>query len=571
MKKDLINKIKNIVTALVSPSVKITNEIESFRATMMSSLLLIYIALTLMTYYWLTLVLPLEEIEPMFFVMIVLVPLLFLLYLLSRTQYTKSVAWLWVVTLIIIIYYSALTTVNEARMIQILAYMGNVILISSFILSFLSTIIISLFCIVSLAIITKIEPSITALTGGWLVRYMIFLAFLGVLGGYLRDYFFRLSRSRALQDSTNASRNLFLASMSHEIRTPLMAIIGFSEIMKESYPNTKDFDVYVDRINENSNYLLQLVNNVIDLSRIDAGQVVVDKQLINLQDEIAKMVKYFTQRAQEKRLDLVLNIDPKVPKYIDTDAVKFRQILTNLLENAIKFTDRGVVKLKLTLQRNKTNVLNVEIVDQGCGINENEKSEIFNFFIRGESKNSKNKMGAGIGLALSRKLAQAMGGDILLKKTEVGMGSVFLFSLPLGKEQSKIIERKRLNVKNDEVLEGMKILVAEDSEDNRAFLNVVLQKKHVDLTMVEDGEKAIEKVRSEGPFDLIILDLQMPVMNGYEAVKKIRKQGMKGPIIALTAHALSQDRDRCLEAGFSDYLSKPVSPYELINKLHLHI
>ena len=523
MKRELISRVRSFVISLVRPSSKITNEVEAFRATMMSSLLLIYIFLTIMTYYWLKTLLPEVEIKLIKSIFSFTVPLFFIFYFLSRTRYTKAVAWSWITLMLSVIFYTAFSVQNEMRTVQILAYIGNVILISSFILSTMSTFLISVTCIASLIIIPHFVSDITVISGSWLVRYMIFLSFLGVLSVYLREYFFRLSRRRALVESTNESKSLFLASMSHEIRTPLMAIIGFSEIMKEKYPDPTEYNLYVDRIHENSKYLLQLINNVIDLSRIDAGQIVVDKQNINLQSEIGSLVNIFTERAQEKRLDLVLKIEPDVPSDLCTDVVKFRQILTNLLDNAIKFTDRGVIKLTINLKKSlgsRYKWLNIEITDQGCGISREDANQIFEFFNRGHSRSAKKKLGAGIGLALSSKLAQALGGDLRLKKSEPGKGSIFSLRIPLEPVNWSVKKVSNEKAQQNLTLEGLKVLVAEDSEDNRAFLNIVLKRSEVDLTMVEDGAKALEKVESDGPYDLILLDLQMPVMDGYEAVRK---------------------------------------------------
>ncbi|MCB0391862.1 MAG: response regulator [Bdellovibrionales bacterium] len=574
MGNKVINLFKTILNKLVKPSDKILNEVEIFRATMLSSLLLIYITLTIITYFWLQTDLSPEvmtKITPLFLTSILMY---FLFYLVSRTKFYKPIALSWIISLVVIFISAAFLADSEMQRVRILSLIGHGILVSSLILSTRGTIVVSVLSIIITGAVMNNYFNIPPVFEGWIIRNLLFFTVFAGLGVYLRDYFIVLSHKRGLEDSTNESKNLFLATMSHEIRTPLTAIIGFSELMKNKKTNDVQKAFYVDRIHENSKYLLQLVEKVIDLSRIGAGQVVINKNVIEIRKLIFEVVNKYLSQAETKGIEINVKFHEGVPQTFNTDPVKLKQIVSNLLENAIKFSDKGMIEVIVKIVRLNINksFLQIEVIDQGFGISVEDSQRIFDFFNRGESGKSRLKSGSGIGLALSKKLARALGGDLNLKESLVNRGSVFQLMLPItsinkGKKKNQKIKQDAL-----EKMKGMNVLIAEDSEDNRTFLNIVLKSKNLNLTMVENGLQALNRASyATDHFDLIILDLQMPIMDGYEAVSKMRKNGIDKPIIALTAHAFSQDRERCLKAGFTDYLSKPVSPTELINKLSSYV
>lgn len=574
MGNKVINLFKTILNKLVKPSDKILNEVEIFRATMLSSLLLIYITLTIITYFWLQTDLSPEvmtKITPLFLTSILMY---FLFYLVSRTKFYKPIALSWIISLVVIFISAAFLADSEMQRVRILSLIGHGILVSSLILSTRGTIVVSVLSIIITGAVMNNYFNIPPVFEGWIIRNLLFFTVFAGLGVYLRDYFIVLSHKRGLEDSTNESKNLFLATMSHEIRTPLTAIIGFSELMKNKKTNDVQKAFYVDRIHENSKYLLQLVEKVIDLSRIGAGQVVINKNVIEIRKLIFEVVNKYLSQAETKGIEINVKFHEGVPQTFNTDPVKLKQIVSNLLENAIKFSDKGMIEVIVKIVRLNINksFLQIEVIDQGFGISVEDSQRIFDFFNRGESGKSRLKSGSGIGLALSKKLARALGGDLNLKESLVNRGSVFQLMLPITSINKE--KKKNQKIKQDalEKMKGMNVLIAEDSEDNRTFLNIVLKSKNLNLTMVENGLQALNRASyATDHFDLIILDLQMPIMDGYEAVSKMRKNGIDKPIIALTAHAFSQDRERCLKAGFTDYLSKPVSPTELINKLSSYV
>ena len=565
--------IKTKFYYLVKPSECIEGDEQAFRATMLSSLLLLYAFLTSSSFLWSSYSMPevTARVENNFYIAIFMMGVF---YILSRTRFSPYVAWTWILFMISMLAFSASAVLRETQAVQMLVHIGNAIFISSFIFSTLSTIFVSIICISILAFSPDIYPVISEEAGDSLMRFMFFISALSVLSVHLRNHFFKLSRQKALADATNESKNLFLASMSHEIRTPLTAIIGFSEVVKEQNDIPTPTRLYLDRIYENSKYLLQLISNVIELSRLEAKQIIVENCKSNVANEVTSSVDSFFRKASDKGLEIRLNIDPSVPKQVITDPVKTRQILNNLLDNAIKFTEKGVITLNVNTindpikkQRNMV----YEVVDQGCGIEPKDLQKIFEFFHRGGSLKSKMQIGAGIGLALSQKIAQAMGGELRIKSTQPGEGCVFQFVVPIKEYKAEVYQLYEANNSIEDVNRSPNILLADDSENSRMLFEVVFGQTDMNLTLVEDGQQAVNKVVESGKFDLIVMDLQMPNMDGYEAVEKIREMGVNTPIIALTAHALSQYRDRCMKSGFTDYVTKPIIPSKFIKKVRSYL
>ncbi|MCB0391026.1 MAG: response regulator [Bdellovibrionales bacterium] len=566
-------RVRSKLYLLVAPSKYITDEKAAYRATMVSTLILLYIFLTIVSFVWSTYTMPqvTAKIEYSFYIAIILKGIF---YLLSRTRYSYYVSLSWVIFMIFILMYSASFVLTETQAVQLLVHIANAIFVSSFIFSTFSTILISLVCITIISFSPEIYPVISYQSGDSLMRFLMFISALSTISGYLTDHFFELSRKNAYADATNESKTLFLASMSHEIRTPLTAIIGFSELAQSQRNLPKKTQLYLNKIFENSNYLLQLISNVIELSKIEAKQLFVQEVKVNMVNEIESAVSSFVKKAEEKDLKLNFNVSKTFPKYLLADSVKVRQILNNLIDNAIKYTEKGEIEINLSIRQDiKAGVKKVyiEVVDQGYGISLENQDTIFEFFQQGHSLITNAQGGAGIGLALSRKLARALGGELRLKSSKIEKGSVFQFSLPLKECPAEVLSIPQNQIISNTRKKNPQILLADDSENSRMLFELVFRKTNMNLTVVEDGKQAVDKIMENKNYDLIVMDLQMPVMDGYEATLKIREMGVKTPIIALTAHALSQFRDKCFESGFNDYITKPITPSSFLRKIQNYL
>jgi PAS domain S-box-containing protein len=376
---------------------------------------------------------------------------------------------------------------------------------------------------------------------------------------------------KAAEDA-NREKSNFLANMSHEIRTPLGAILGFSEILTEPGLKEEEFKDYVKIINRNGQSLSVLIDDILDLSKVEAGHLEVEKTNLVLWDLMRNIETLFKLKAEAKGLKLVIEAKGPVPEKIKSDPTRLRQVLLNIVGNAIKFTSQGEVKITIQMRPNPDPSLAGELVfyisDTGLGISAEEAERLFQPFTQADSSTTRKFGGTGLGLALSRKLARALGGDVILQQSVPGQGSTFKVSIlaepvqeisPPAAEMAPTVGPKAAS---PVPLPGVNILVADDSSDNRLLISRILNKTgaHVDLAV--DGCKAVEKAR-EAEYDIVVMDMQMPNLDGYEATRQLRGSGFAGPIIALTANAMRNDREKCLEAGCSDYLPKPIDPVQL--------
>ncbi|HYW79590.1 MAG TPA: ATP-binding protein, partial [Thermoguttaceae bacterium] len=381
----------------------------------------------------------------------------------------------------------------------------------------------------------------------------------------------------AAQAATHAKSD-FLANMSHEIRTPMTAIIGYIELIAEGCQNRCEFSHttsdHLNAVRRNADYLLGLINNILDLSKIEAGQCHVEQIEYSLPKLVSEIVSLMKLRAGEKGLSLVVQYDGPIPDTITTDPIRLRQILVNLIGNAIKFTERCEVRIAVRLLGRNGNAprLQMKVIDTGIGMTEEQIPRLFQPFTQADSSTTRRFGGTGLGLAISKRLAEMLGGELHAESVP-GKGSVFTATVatgslqnvrwlenpeeagPLDEQADPAIPRKTPTIKG-------RVLLVEDGPDNQRLISCVLKKGGADIQVAENGLLAIESIEAANakgqPFDVILMDMQMPVMDGYAATQQLRSDGCTCPIIALTAHAMSGDRQKCLKAGCDDYLTKPI-------------
>ena len=384
-----------------------------------------------------------------------------------------------------------------------------------------------------------------------------------------------MQRDKAL-DALKA-KGEFLANMSHEIRTPLNAILGFVEILKEESYGRKS-EQYVDIIDSSSKSLLQVIEDILDFSKIKSGKLDIDKVNFNPKSEFEVVTYLFNARCAQKNISLTLNIDDNLPETINTDPLRIKQIITNLMSNAVKFTKE---KKNITVDINYDNkLLNISIKDQGIGIAHNKLNHIFDAFIQEDTSTTREYGGTGLGLSISNELVKLLGGKLKVK-SEVGVGSNFYFSIPITVAKKKI-EKQTISQNID--FKNKKILLVEDNKANQMFMKVILKKINLSFDIANDGVEAIEmfvKNNSNNEdklskYNAILMDENMPNMNGIEATKQILKYEKEHnlthtPIIALTANALKGDREKFLNAGMDEYMTKPINKNKLAKILNMFI
>lgn len=372
--------------------------------------------------------------------------------------------------------------------------------------------------------------------------------------------------NKALESSK--LKSLFVANMSHEIRTPLNAIIGFSELLTWGETLNERQEEYVKSIQVSSQHLLGLIENILDLSKIEAGKLDIVLDNFSLKELLEDLQDMFAYNIGAKGLDFTINIDPSVPKFILSDQKKIRQVLVNLLGNAFKFTHQGKVQLDLKkIYRNQNVYLLFSVEDTGIGIAENKLGTLFQYFSQGDLSSTKKYGGTGLGLAISKKIIEMLGGEIAVK-SQVGMGSQFSFILPL----TSLSEETERDNKSYSKKNSAFILIVDDNEMNRKIIRYMLEQwGYNSLDEATNGYEALEKIKTNS-YELVLMDVQMPEMDGLTAVKSIRSLGYSQlKIIALSAYSSSEDREKAIRAGCDGYLTKPVSKQDLLNKVEKYL
>lgn len=382
-------------------------------------------------------------------------------------------------------------------------------------------------------------------------------------------------------ETTSRAKSDFLANMSHEIRTPLSVIIGYAQILAESSLGTSTFRDYADRIDRNAGYLLQLINDILDLSKIESGKLDVEKYEVPLLAELSEILRPLRDEAQKKGLSFNVAFAGMMPDTITTDPVRMRQILVNIIGNAIKFTETGTIDITVTMKKHEglCERLGFLIRDTGVGLTRSQQERLFQPFSQADSSTTRRFGGTGLGLSLARRLAQELGGGIMIVKSTPHQGSTFLITLdpgPMegvrrlrGPAQAAMFRRKNKQATYLPTvsLSKMQILLVEDAPEVQILMEHVLHSMGgAEVEVAGNGSLALEKARANA-YDCILMDIQLPEMDGYEVTKTLRQEGCKTPIIALSARAFTYDRQTGLAAGCNEYVTKPVKPERLLDLL----
>jgi signal transduction histidine kinase/ActR/RegA family two-component response regulator len=371
----------------------------------------------------------------------------------------------------------------------------------------------------------------------------------------------------------NASKvkSLFLANMSHEMRTPLSAIMGFAELLRSPGLSDEERQQYIAIILRTSDNLTKIINDILDLSKVEAGYLEIEKTTFSFTTLLHEIHMLVLAKKADKPIDIQFRLNGRVPDLIHSDPLRLRQILLNILGNAVKFTERGSIEVTYEIVDSK---LKVTIKDTGMGVSPEQRKYLFQTFSQVDSSATRRYEGTGLGLVLSRQLARILGGDVELTDSAVGKGCTFVvsFAFEPGNSVHTTPQHPPVTLRSldsNQQLKGMTLLIIDDVEDNRLLIQRLLSRRGAQVDLAASGHDGI-RMAQEKHYDIILMDIQMPLMDGYTATRTLRESGYRKPIIALTAHAMKEDRDRCLQAGCNDYLTKPIQVETIVSTLTKH-
>jgi PAS domain S-box-containing protein len=388
--------------------------------------------------------------------------------------------------------------------------------------------------------------------------------------------------AKASAEAASRAKSAFVANMSHEIRTPMTAILGYADLLTHPSQGDEDRKRCIQTIRRNGEHLLAVINDILDVSKIEAGKMSVERIAASPCQVVTDVAALMKVRAMDKNLTFDVRYIGPIPQAIQTDPTRLRQILMNLIGNAIKFTHSGGIKLLVSIADSidiANPHLRFDVMDTGVGLTKEQVGTLFRPFAQADSSTTRKFGGTGLGLTISKRLATMLGGDLTVR-SEPGAGSTFSLTVQTGPLRGvAMLDSPRAMVDASETginrmetvrLEG-RVLLAEDGPDNRVLIGFYLRQAGLDVVEVENGalarDRALEALKRGNPFDLILMDMQMPELDGYGATEALRKNGYRNPIVALTAHAMGGDREKCLAAGCDEFAVKPIDHEALLNTL----
>ena len=386
-----------------------------------------------------------------------------------------------------------------------------------------------------------------------------------------------LAKQEAIK--ANLAKTHFLANMSHEIRTPMSAILGFTELMQQLDQTAEERAHCISTIHRNGKQLLSIIDEILDISKVETGNLNIEHIEFNLISMLNEIKSLLFVQTESKGLDFKFSVKTKIPEKICSDPTRLRQIVMNVIGNAIKFTQKGSVSVVIDWFASQTESqrghLKISVTDTGVGIEKNHVSRLFQPFAQVDSSTTRRFGGTGLGLALSRNLAKALGGDVKLTRTDLGVGTTFEIEVVVQapaktkwvdtlSQSEKNPQTKKLSQSDKNTLRDVNILLVDDAPDNQTVIGLFLDLAGANVDYASGGAEAVEKAMA-GNYNVVLMDIQMPDVDGYEATRRLRTQGYKKPIIALTAHALKEERDRCLSVGCTDHFTKPIDHAKLIS------
>ncbi len=384
----------------------------------------------------------------------------------------------------------------------------------------------------------------------------------------------KLVEARRIADEADMLKSNFLANMSHEIRTPMNGILGFAQLLQHEEVDKEMQSRYLDIISHNGTMLVNLIDDIMDISKIEAGQLPFNKTEVNLDNLMFDLYTFFNEikfKQEKEHISIrLLNLNDDENSVFYTDEQRIRQVLTNLIGNSLKFTDKGIVEFGY-INKREEHLIQFYVRDTGIGVPKDKQDLIFDRFRQVEEGSTRKYGGTGIGLFISKHIVDLLGGKIWLE-SEPNEGSTFYFSLPYSSMQQKDDETKVFEpAKRSFNWEDKVIVIAEDVETNYKFLKAILNNTQAELIWAKDGEEAVNICKEKPHVDVVLMDIQMPKLNGYEATAAIRKMNPNIRIIAQTAYAMPNDNIKCIEAGCHDYISKPINSNLLLEKIDNHL